>query len=114
MGLRRSLAMLFLLIWFFWLPGHRAQLPGSMRALDALLQDYAYMAFHRPKTGIPYVGNVPADLSGIKISAMRLRSGSLRSKGVAMYHEFKIPSRSCCASVCEEARFGIPKLGQLV
>ncbi|KAK6943336.1 Protein of unknown function DUF1191 [Dillenia turbinata] len=60
-------------------------------ALDTLLQDYAYRAFLRPKTGIPYDGSVPSNLTGIQISAMRLRSGSLRSRGVTMYKEFEIP-----------------------
>lgn len=92
----RSLSMLILLMWFFWLPAPRAQsTPGSSRsdarALDALLQDYAYRAFIHPKTGITYDGVVPADLAGIKIAAMRLRSGSLYRKGVPMYKEFEIP-----------------------
>ncbi|CAK9153778.1 unnamed protein product [Ilex paraguariensis] len=92
MGLLRSLAMLLLLICCFWLPSVvRAQSPGSARALDALLQDYAYRAFVRPRTGVVYDGVVPSNLSGISISAMRLRSGSLRSRGVSMYKEFVIP-----------------------
>lgn len=96
--LHRSLSMLILLMWFFWLPAPRAQsTPGSSisnaRVLDGRLQDYAYRAFVRPKTGIPYDGVVPADLAGIKIAAMRLRSGSLYRKGVLkpMYKEFEIP-----------------------
>ncbi|KAJ7961035.1 DUF1191 domain-containing protein [Quillaja saponaria] len=97
MGLLRSLAMLVLLIWFCWLPKLSAQsTTGSSRssahALDTLLQDYAYRAFVRPKTGIPYDGVVPSNLTGIKIAAMRLRSGSLRRKGVMMYKEFVIPT----------------------
>ncbi|XVE80697.1 hypothetical protein DITRI_Ditri15bG0001700 [Diplodiscus trichospermus] len=64
---------------------------SDARALDALLQDYAYRAFLRPRTGVPYDGVVPSNLSGIKITAMRLRSGSLRTKGVKMYKEFEIP-----------------------
>lgn len=94
----RSLTMLVLLIWFFWLPVLRAQSsPGSSttaaRALDALLQDYAYRAFVRPKTGTPYDynGSVPSNLTGINIAAMRLRSGSLYRRGVKMYKEFMIP-----------------------
>ncbi|OMO88492.1 hypothetical protein CCACVL1_08358 [Corchorus capsularis] len=64
---------------------------GSARALDALLQDYAFRAFVRPKTGIPYNGVVPSNLTGIQIAAMRLRSGSLRTRGVPSYNEFEIP-----------------------
>lgn len=95
--LLRSLSMLILLVWFFRLSVLRAQsitAPSatSAHALDVLLQDYAYRAFDRhPKTGIPFDGKVPPNLTGIKISAMRLRSGSLYRKGVQMYKEFVIP-----------------------
>ncbi|EOY04383.1 hypothetical protein QUC31_017298 [Theobroma cacao] len=96
MGLLGSLAMLVPLTCLFWLPvlimAQSTPMNGSARALDALLQDYAFRAFVvRPKTGIPYDGVVPSNLSGINITAMRLRSGSLRSKGVKMYKEFEIP-----------------------
>lgn len=64
----------------------------SARSLDAILQDYAFRAFIRPKTGIPYDGGVPYNLTGISIAAMRLRSGSLRNRGVNMYKEFEIPT----------------------
>ncbi|TXG68079.1 hypothetical protein EZV62_009354 [Acer yangbiense] len=63
----------------------------SARVLDALLQDHAYRAFVRPRTGIVYNGVVPSNLIGMKIAAMRLRSGSLRTRGVKMYKEFGIP-----------------------
>lgn len=98
MGLQlRSLEMLLvLLMCSFWWPRVGAQSPGSSttrpaRALDALLQDYAFRAFIRPRTGIPYDGSVPSNLSGIEISAMRLRTGSLRTRGVGMFKEFKLP-----------------------
>lgn len=84
--------MLVLVMLLFRLNGFRAQSTGSsVRALDALLQDYAYRAFVRPKTGIPYDGVVPLNLTGIKIAALRLRSGSLFRRGVDMYKEFVIP-----------------------
>ncbi|XP_059668176.1 uncharacterized protein LOC132313430 [Cornus florida] len=90
--LQRSLPMLLLLVWFFWLPKLKAQSPGSSsRALDALLQDYAYRTFVNPRTGTVYDGVVPSNLAGIKVSALRLRSGSLRTRGVPMYKEFMIP-----------------------
>ncbi|XP_044483574.1 uncharacterized protein LOC123209544 [Mangifera indica] len=93
MGLRRSLAMLVLMIWFSFLMDVMAQSStgSSARALDALLQDYAYRAFFRPKTGITYDGFVPSNLTGIQIAAMRLRSGSLRNRGVPTYKQFHIP-----------------------
>lgn len=90
--------MLSVLLWIFWLPKLGAQLPNlpassltAALALDSLLQDYAYRAFVRPRTGTVYDGNVPSNLTGIKISALRLRRGSLRSRGVQAYKEFKIP-----------------------
>ncbi|KAG1338180.1 hypothetical protein COCNU_04G004860 [Cocos nucifera] len=64
----------------------------SARSLDALLQDYAYRAFVHPRTGTPYDGQVPSNLTGIKIAALRLRSGSLYRRGVRMYKEFQIPT----------------------
>ncbi|GKV04291.1 hypothetical protein SLEP1_g16464 [Rubroshorea leprosula] len=95
--LGRSLTMLVLGMMFFWLTGLRAQSTNgssgsSARALDALLQDYAYRALSRPKTGTSYGGVVPSNLTGINITAMRLRSGSLWRHGVNMYNEFVIPT----------------------
>ncbi|CAH9127416.1 unnamed protein product [Cuscuta epithymum] len=92
MGLLGGLSIQFL-IWFFWLPQlASAQLPASSRALDALLQDYAYHdAFgQRPKTGVVYDGTAPSNLTGIKVSVLRLRSGSLRRRSVT-YKEFELP-----------------------
>ncbi|RLM99055.1 uncharacterized protein C2845_PM06G15520 [Panicum miliaceum] len=62
------------------------------RILDATLQDYAYRAFVRPRTGIVYNATLPANLTGIAVAAVRLRSGSLRRKGFADYFEFGIPT----------------------
>ncbi|XP_055830218.1 uncharacterized protein LOC129899318 [Solanum dulcamara] len=63
----------------------------SARLLDSVLQDYGFRAFVRPRTGIPYDGNVPFNYTGIKVSALRLRSGSMRRRGVSRYKEFHIP-----------------------
>ncbi|KAK9057826.1 hypothetical protein SSX86_022664 [Deinandra increscens subsp. villosa] len=91
----RSPEKLVLVICFFWWPMVESQvsnpLPKPARALDATLQDYAYRAFIRPRTGIPFDGIVPPYLTGIKISAMRLRSGSLYRRGVETFKEFKLP-----------------------
>lgn len=90
MGLQlRSLTMLVLLIWFLQWPIIKAQTPA--RSLDAILQDYAYRAFVRPRTGIAYDGFPPSNFSGIQISAIRLRSGSLYTRGVPTFKEFRIP-----------------------
>ncbi|KAF3454778.1 hypothetical protein FNV43_RR05226 [Rhamnella rubrinervis] len=80
------------LLSMFSMPSPSAQPLGiSARSLDALLQDYAFRAFVRPRTGIPYDAQVPINLTGIKASAMRLRSGSLRTRGIHSYKEFQIP-----------------------
>ncbi|KAJ9544741.1 hypothetical protein OSB04_024448 [Centaurea solstitialis] len=65
---------------------------ASARALDALLQDYAYRAFVVPKTGVPFDGIAPGNLTGVKISALRLRGGSMFARGFPAYHEFRIPT----------------------
>ncbi|KAL5204043.1 hypothetical protein ABZP36_008914 [Zizania latifolia] len=69
-----------------------AQAKSPARALDAMLQDYAYRAFVRPHTGIVYNGTVPGNLTGVAVSAVRLRSGSLRRKGFSDYFEFGVPT----------------------
>ncbi|XP_057432089.1 uncharacterized protein LOC130724835 [Lotus japonicus] len=64
----------------------------SSRALDAVLQDCAFKALQRPKTGVSYDSEVvPSNLTGVRVSAMRLRSGSMRARGVESYKEFQIP-----------------------
>jgi hypothetical protein len=63
----------------------------STRDLDTLLQDYAFKALSSPKTGLPYDAKLPNNLTGIKVSAMRLKSGSLRTRGFQNYKVFHIP-----------------------
>ncbi|XP_073270747.1 uncharacterized protein [Primulina huaijiensis] len=63
----------------------------SSRELDSLLQEYAFEALVRPRTGVVYDAKVPSNFSGIGVAALRLRSGSLRRKGVERYKEFRIP-----------------------
>ncbi|WVZ88239.1 hypothetical protein U9M48_034782 [Paspalum notatum var. saurae] len=93
--LRRLLPLLLLLLAAAAAPPAAAQSPSPARALDATLQDYAYRALaRRPRTGIVYNATLPADLAGpaaVSASALRLRSGSLRRKGVAAYFEFRLP-----------------------
>lgn len=90
-----SLSILVSLLCFLsWPPLLiNAQLRGiSARSLDALLQDYAFRAFpEHPRTGTPYAARLPSNLSGLQVTAMRLRSGSLRARGVHGYKEFQIP-----------------------
>ncbi|KAF5195558.1 hypothetical protein FRX31_014855 [Thalictrum thalictroides] len=89
--MRKLLSRLLSLLLLCLISSAQSIPPPSSRSLDALLQDYAFRAFLRPRTGIPYHGNVPSNFTGIQITAMRLRSGSLRTHGVKSYNEFQIP-----------------------
>ncbi|KAJ4807407.1 hypothetical protein LUZ62_019973 [Rhynchospora pubera] len=77
------------LIWILFLHPCTSQSPAS--ELDSLLQDYMYQSLRHPHTGIIYTGQVPANLTGVSISALRLRSGSLRKRGFQDYMQFDIP-----------------------
>ncbi|XP_039115076.1 uncharacterized protein LOC120250338 [Dioscorea cayenensis subsp. rotundata] len=74
---------------------YKAQSPGSStipaKQLDSVLQGYGFSAFVRPHTGVIYDANVPVNLTGIKVSVLRLRSGSLLGRGVHSFKEFDIP-----------------------
>lgn len=88
-----------------------AQPTTPSRQLDSLLQDYAYRAFVRPRTGIIYDGVAPSNLTGVKIAALRLRSGSLRTRGVDSYKEFKIPTGVIVQPYVERLVFVYHNLG---
>ncbi|KAL2319452.1 hypothetical protein Fmac_028421 [Flemingia macrophylla] len=85
--------MRLLLLLFLLLPRLRAQSTSEARSLDAILQEYAYRALVRPTTGTIYnaTSELASNLTGIKVGALRLRSGSLRRRGVHSYNEFEIP-----------------------
>ncbi|EOA32248.1 hypothetical protein CARUB_v10015507mg [Capsella rubella] len=91
MGFLCCLQVLLLFLSLCSLP-LQAQSTPNASSLDALLQDYSFRAFVRPRTGILYEGTVPSNLTGIKLAAMRLRSGSFRKRGVTPFKEFSIPS----------------------
>ncbi|KAL2317345.1 hypothetical protein Fmac_031221 [Flemingia macrophylla] len=95
MRVRTNLFVLLSLAFLLCVLHSSAQLPPdavvSARLLDAHLQDWAFKALSSPRTGVPYDAQVPTNLTGIKVSAVRLRSGSLRTKGVQSYKEFDIP-----------------------
>ncbi|WVY90668.1 hypothetical protein V8G54_036182 [Vigna mungo] len=90
-----NLFVLLFLTFLLYLSLSSAQLPpyvvASPRLLDAYLQDFAFKTIFNPRTGVSYDAHVPISLRGIKVSAMRLRSDSLRTRGVLNYKEFKIP-----------------------
>ncbi|ERN04263.1 uncharacterized protein LOC18432419 [Amborella trichopoda] len=66
------------------------QLIRSSRHLDSLLQGHAYKAFIHPHTGVIYGASVPSNMTGIELRVVRLRSGSMRVRGLG-YREFSIP-----------------------
>ncbi|KVH94961.1 uncharacterized protein LOC112517681 [Cynara cardunculus var. scolymus] len=92
MGVSLSYVLLVLLLLWPLVESQSGSEFKSARALDALLQDYAYRAFVIPKTGVSFNGVVPKNLTGIKISALRLRGGSMFTRGVPTYKEFRIPT----------------------
>ncbi|PWA98040.1 hypothetical protein CTI12_AA023780 [Artemisia annua] len=65
----------------------------TTRVLDSVLQEHAFAPFlrHRVVTGVVYDANVGPELTGIKVSALRLRSGALSRKGYVGFKEFDIP-----------------------
>ncbi|CAN4099692.1 unnamed protein product [Withania somnifera] len=68
---------------------------SSKSSLDSLLQQYAFRELiSRPKTktGVPYDVYVPSNLTGIKLSAMILKTYSIKWKVHGYYKEFFIPS----------------------
>ncbi|XP_004490768.1 uncharacterized protein [Cicer arietinum] len=95
MRVRTNFPLLFLFTYFLSSILSSAQTPlknhVSARLLDANLQECAFKSFSTPKTGVPYDANVPSNLTGIKVSALRLRSGSLKTRGFERYKEFEIP-----------------------
>ncbi|XP_057435395.1 uncharacterized protein LOC130728071 [Lotus japonicus] len=72
-------------------PQHPPDHVASARLLDSHLQDFAFKALSTPRTGVPYDAEIPTNLTGMKVSTMRLRSGSLRTRGVSSFKEFEIP-----------------------
>ncbi|CAI8585993.1 unnamed protein product [Vicia faba] len=63
----------------------------SAHSIDARLQDCAFKAFIEPKSDVIYDAEVPSDLTGIKVSAIRVRSRTMLNKGVQSYKELEIP-----------------------
>ncbi|KDP25347.1 hypothetical protein JCGZ_20503 [Jatropha curcas] len=67
----------------------------TTNSLDAFLQDSAFktLVHHRPQTGALYKALLPANLSGMEVSIVRLRSRRLWNIG-ANFSNFQIPSRT--------------------
>ncbi|CAL5192513.1 unnamed protein product [Lathyrus oleraceus] len=109
-----SIVMLVLLLCFVSLSHVRAQSSSNSeaKALDVVLQQYAYKSLVNPKTGTIYnATQLPSNLSGVKVSALRLRSGSLRRKGFHMFNEFDIPNGLIVKPYVERLVFVYQNLG---
>ncbi|XP_058746441.1 uncharacterized protein LOC131619354 [Vicia villosa] len=66
----------------------------SMSALSLLMLVFKiapFKAFIKPKSDVIYDAEVPFNLTGIKISAIMVRSKTLLNKGVQSYKEFEMP-----------------------
>ncbi|PON43848.1 hypothetical protein PanWU01x14_270570 [Parasponia andersonii] len=83
----------FLLFTFGFFPLSIGLNKSATDSLDALLQDFASKTLveHRPHTGVIYETIPPANLSGIEISILKIRSRGLWKKG-ANFSYFSIPS----------------------
>ncbi|GLJ29775.1 hypothetical protein SUGI_0587990 [Cryptomeria japonica] len=63
----------------------------SQQLMNHLIQKYAFKSFMHGKSGIIYDVEVPLLKCGfIKVNAIRLRTGRLKSRGIS-YNEFEIP-----------------------
>ncbi|XP_055831963.1 uncharacterized protein LOC129900905 [Solanum dulcamara] len=67
---------------------------SAKSSLDSLLQQYAFreLTRQRTRTGVPYDAYVPSSLTGIKISAVILKTHSLKRKVYGSYKNVFIPS----------------------
>ncbi|KAG1335148.1 hypothetical protein COCNU_03G012670 [Cocos nucifera] len=52
-----------------------------MESLNSVIRDYAFEELVGRRTGVPYEVSVPRNLSGIRSSVLRLRRGSLWTRG---------------------------------
>ncbi|KAF3782187.1 hypothetical protein EJ110_NYTH34167 [Nymphaea thermarum] len=92
MGFLCSFVKSVALLWILFV-STRAEAQYSAvdaRSVDAFLQDHAYKALVHPLTGIAYNASVPSAINGVKLSVVRLRSGSLKSRGAQLF-EFHLP-----------------------
>jgi uncharacterized membrane protein len=106
--------VLLILMCFESLPFVMSQSSSNKeaKALDVILQQYAYKALVNPKTGTIYnATKLPSNLTGIEVAALRLRSGSLRRKGFHMYNEFDIPNGVIVHPYVERLVFVYQNLG---
>ncbi|CAK7335659.1 unnamed protein product [Dovyalis caffra] len=90
-----SLKIIWLVLSLYFSPFVGSLDNYTSDTLDAFLQDFAFKSLvrHRPHTGALYKGLLPANLSGVEVSIVRIRSRTLWSIG-ANFSNLQIPSRT--------------------
>ncbi|XP_062076031.1 uncharacterized protein LOC133780176 [Humulus lupulus] len=85
----------FLLFTSVFFPLVNCSNKSATDSLDALLEDFTSKALvrHLPHTGVLYKTIPPANLTGIEVSILKIRSRGLWCKG-ANFSYFSIPSRT--------------------
>ncbi|KAH0749047.1 hypothetical protein KY290_028279 [Solanum tuberosum] len=93
-----SSSYFYIIIWFL-IPflfgsGSSSSDSSAKSSLDSLLQQYAFreLTGKRTRNGVPYDAHVPSSLTGVKVSAMILKTHSLKRKVCGYYKNFFIPS----------------------
>ena len=90
-----SLNIIWLLLSLYFSPSVHCSDNYNTDTLDAFLRDSAFKSLvrHRPHTGALYKASLPANLSGVQVSIVRIRSRTLWKIG-ANFSNFQIPSRT--------------------
>ncbi|KAJ6426508.1 hypothetical protein OIU84_022163 [Salix udensis] len=90
-----SLNIIWLLLSLCFSPSVHGLDSYNTDTLDAFLQDSAFKSLvrHRAHTGALYRALLPANLSGVQVSIVRIRSRTLWKFG-ANFSNFQIPSRT--------------------
>uniref|UniRef100_M1BHG4 Uncharacterized protein n=1 Tax=Solanum tuberosum TaxID=4113 RepID=M1BHG4_SOLTU len=93
-----SSSYFYIIIWFL-IPflfgsGSSSSDSSAKSSLDSLLQQYAFreLTGKRTRNGVPYDAHVPSSLTGVKVSAMILKTHILKRKVCGYYKNFFIPS----------------------
>ncbi|KAJ9148019.1 hypothetical protein P3X46_030118 [Hevea brasiliensis] len=89
------LSIIWLVLSLYFSPSADSLHNHTTDSLDAFLQDSAFKSLvqNRPQTGALYRAFLPANLSGMEVSIVRLRSRRLWNIG-ANFTNFQIPSRT--------------------
>ncbi|XP_043715645.1 uncharacterized protein LOC122664028 [Telopea speciosissima] len=92
MGCRSLYFICVIFSLFFSSIAQSLQNQSARISLDDLLQQYASRVLARSHSGILYKATLPANLSGMEASVVRLRGGSFWTRG-ANYSAFQLPPK---------------------